>query len=86
MIDVNQQDLACKKKNQDAVSIIPSRIALYKTRAEKTMIKEKEKRLTTHKFKRVNIAIIGEGRVYGDDDAIAVRPYQSSLRCISQHA
>ena len=86
MIDVNQQALVGKENNRDAVSMIPNRIATYKTRAEKTMFKEKEKNLATHKYKRVKIAIIGEGRVYGDDDAIAVRPYQSSLKCISQQA
>ena len=31
--------------------------------------------------KRVSIALIGEGRIHGEDDAIAMRPYQASLIC-----
>ena len=31
--------------------------------------------------KRVKIALLGEGRIHGEDDAIAMRPYQSSLIC-----
>ena len=29
----------------------------------------------------MKIAIIGEGKVHGEDDAIALRPYQASLIC-----
>jgi len=29
----------------------------------------------------VTVALIGEGRSHGDDDAIAMRPYTSSLKC-----
>ena len=31
--------------------------------------------------RRVSIALIGEGRIHGEDDAIAMRPYQASLVC-----
>ena len=32
-------------------------------------------------FKRVKVALLGEGRIHGEDDAIALRPYQASLIC-----
>ena len=32
-------------------------------------------------YKRVNIALLGEGQIHGDDDAITMRPYQASLIC-----
>ena len=31
--------------------------------------------------KRLRISLIGEGRMHGEDDAIAMRPYQASLIC-----
>jgi len=31
--------------------------------------------------KCVRISLLGEGRIHGEDDAIAMRPYQSSLVC-----
>ena len=50
------------------------------------MYQEKEKKLAISKYKRIKVAIICEGQIYGDDDAIAVRPYQSSLKCITPEA
>ena len=32
-------------------------------------------------FRPVKIALIGEGQIHGEDDAISMRPYQASLRC-----
>ena len=37
--------------------------------------------MNNFKYKRVTFALIGEGRTHGDDDAIAMRPYTSSLKC-----
>ena len=30
--------------------------------------------------------MIGEGQLHGEDDAVALRPYQSSLRCNTPHS
>ena len=32
-------------------------------------------------FRPVKIALIGEGQIHGEDDAIAVRPYSATLKC-----
>ena len=36
---------------------------------------------TFYDYRKVKIALIGEGRIHGEDDAIAMRPYQASLIC-----
>ena len=32
-------------------------------------------------MKPVKVAILGEGRTHGEDDAISMRPYKASLVC-----
>ena len=50
--------------------------AIQSSKLEYTQKQEAEMNM-----KRVNIARIGEGQVHGEDDAIAMRPYQASLTC-----
>lgn len=40
-----------------------------------------QKQSASTNFKRVKIALIGEGQVHGEDDAITMRPYQASMTC-----
>lgn len=35
---------------------------------------------------KLKIAFLGSGQVHGEDDAISLRPYQSSLLCTENHS
>ena len=44
-------------------------------------MKQKNKEAYFIDNKNVKIALLGEGRIHGEDDAITMRPYQASLIC-----
>ena len=48
---------------------------------ETTKYEFNQKQAVFPEFKSVKIALIGAGQVHGEDDAIAMRPYQASLKC-----
>lgn len=48
---------------------------------EATKVEFAQKQAPFTAFKPVKIALIGEGQIHGEDDAISMRPYQASLRC-----
>ena len=48
---------------------------------EGVKMKQKNKEASFTDNKNVKIALLGEGRIHGEDDAIAMRPYQASLVC-----
>ena len=48
---------------------------------ESVKMKQKNSEAQFSDNKNFKIALLCEGRIYGEDDAIAMRPYQSSLIC-----
>ena len=48
---------------------------------ESTKIQYSNKEAAFSDFRQVKIALIGEGRIHGEDDTIAMRPYNASLIC-----
>ena len=48
---------------------------------ESTKVRHVNKEAAFSDYKHVKIALIGEGRLHGEDDCIALRPYHASLIC-----
>ena len=48
---------------------------------ESTKIEYQQQAAAFSDYRQVKIALLGEGRIHGEDDVVAQRPYQASLIC-----
>ena len=55
----------------------------HQSRVDATKVEFKQTKFRQNAYKRVKIALIGEGQIHGEDDAISMRPYCATLRCHS---